>query len=464
MRVFLPLLLLFALPVSSQTNDATAPGQTTNATTETDDPWTAATKNLPSLYQSWKTEHDPAKRADLADKVVQAAMYVDDDNAHAMGDDVVRDGLPKNELAVPATVTTIKLTPLTTLWDAHTNESDFPPTPVFRRISASRFEAWTPHEGWLFDAKGRTVADVKVPRRDGSGREWFGAFLPDGRWITTDIWDNDKQLNAYTPKGDWKWELPGDKIVAALPKPAASDSDEPITPSIGWARADKTGKKWLVCLGTDYTRGLALVSPDGKFQPLPESADVWQLVYPRSLGPRGFYISMSIKSDDGKLAMDREESGHGVGVGWPSFGFPGNKAGKIIHGGNEQFGFWPGAHAIYIEADGEDVTDPHETWFFDAKGQYEGQVTASYLADTVNGRGLLLKDVQDRVLRVEHNEGLVTVPGIQAFIWPDGSVAMPVAVYDDLKLGFFLRGAGIQGSGDDSRRARAKADIVLAKW
>ena len=43
--------------------------------------------------------------------------------------------------------------------------------------------------------------EASPPRRTGRGREWYGAFLPDGRWVTTDLDDTDGRLSFFSPKG-----------------------------------------------------------------------------------------------------------------------------------------------------------------------------------------------------------------------------------------------------------------------
>jgi hypothetical protein len=483
------LILLFAAAYtgSAQTNSPASPPATNAAasTARFDENADAATQ-VPILHQAWAAEHDPAKRRDLAAQLVQAVIHVYEHQPIDIADEVARNGLPRNEIAPPPTAMDAPLTPLVTLDAVHTNEGDYPPSPVFRRLSAHRIEAWTPREGWLFDAQGKLVADVHVPRRDGAGREWFGAFLPDGAWITTDLWNDDRQLNAYTPTAVWQWELPGTKIVAALPKPETSTNNEPVVPTIGWARADSTGRKWLVGVGLDYTRGFALVDPDGHVQPLPNDTSLWSMVYPRSMGVRGYYIHLYIDSDDGRTTLSQDSAGHGVEVGWPTYSLSRSWS-AIINGGTDRFGFWPESHRIYVEAEsrGPDPWHaPHEVWFLDANGKYEAEVTGSYLADAANGRDLLLKDAGDRVLRVVSGKNGVSISGARTFTWPDGSVAVPLAVYDDLHLGFFLRTPAppaapgppplqapaappvpaLTGFDDNSRSARTAADIVLAQW
>ena len=249
----------------------------------------SAGSQIPALHRAWLAEHDQTKRRDLAGQLLEAVIHDYDAQPVEIADEVARNGAPKNEIMSPIPARVVALDPVFILKDAHSKEWDYPLSPVFRRISSHRIEAWTSREGWLFNANGKMVADVKIPRRDGSGREWFGAFLPNGTWITTDLWGDDKQLNCYDSKASWLWELPGSQLVARLPKPGTNPdfSDEPIAPSIGWARADSTGRRWLVCLGFDYARGYVLVDPARHIQPLSYTADIWNLVYPRNMGVRG---------------------------------------------------------------------------------------------------------------------------------------------------------------------------------
>ena len=355
----------------------------------------------------------------------------------------------------------MELKPLFTLKDARRSEIYFPPSPVFRRISQNRVEAWTSREGWLFNGKGHLLVDVRVPRRDGTGREWFGAFLPNGTWITTDIWDNDQQLNCYTPGGTWKWQLPGSDIAAKLPDTIPA-TGVPIYPSIGWARADKSGGRWLVSVGTEYNRGYALIDPARRIEPLPPTVHLWGLVYPRAMNVRGMYTSLFINSDDGQETLHREEAGHGMGVGWPDYSLS-NKWDRVINEGNSSFGFWPRSHSFYIET-GWNEPAPNEVWFFNESGKYEGQVTGSFLGDDATGKNILLQSTSGEVLEAGRKQDTVSILSLRAFKWPEGSVAIPLALYDNLKLGFFLRGSNLAGLSDDARRARGGADIVLGRW
>lgn len=421
-------------------------------------------KEIVSLHEAWLAEHDPAKRKELAEQLLFTVIHNYGEVPVDIADELSRDGLPKMVIVPLDSVQVRTLDPLFVLKGAQRKEWDYPESPVFRRISQNRVEAWTSKEGWLFDGRGRIVADVQVPRRDGTGREWFGAFLPDGRWITTDLWSNDEQLNGYEAKGKWLWELPGRDMVNRLPKPEANSilDDEPVVPSIGWARADKTGKRWLVGLGENFSRGYVLLDPERHIRALPYDAHLWNLVYPRAMGVRGMYTALFIESDDGKEVLLRSEAGHGVGVGWPDYNLS-NRWGVTINEGNA-FGFWPHSHDVYIDAARGEQRLP-EVWFFDANGKYQGEMAGTYLADASNGKDILVRETDSSVIEVSNRRQGPVVQSVRRFKWPDGSEALPLAIYDDLKLGFFLRGNGMDGpDADDARRARAAAEIVLARW
>jgi hypothetical protein len=378
-----------------------------------------------------------------------------------IADEVARDGLPL-EVLRPPTSSILALHPIFVLPGAHRDEIDRPDVPVFRRIAAQRVEAWIPREGWLFDGRGKVMVNAHVPRRDGSGRDWLGAFLPDGRWITTDLWENDQQLTCFDPQSDPRWELPGQKLVAAVDAAAQSAAVGPLEPSIGWARADRTGRQWLVSVGTDWARGFLLVTPERHLHALGDNVKLWREVYPRSMGVRGMFTELYIDSDDGAAALHFSEAGHGVGVGWPVY-HSANLKGVVINGGDSSFGFWPHSHALYIEADRSDPA-AHAVWFFNAQGNYQGQVEGHFLGDAADGTSLLVQTDEGAVLTVSPGRNGPVISSTRRFDWPDGSAALPLAFYDDLKIAFFLRGDGIVGSTDDARRARSAATVVLAGW
>jgi hypothetical protein len=119
---------------------------------------------------------------------------------------------------------------------------------------------------------------------------------------------------------------------------------------------------------------------------------------------------------------------------------------------------------MFIGVDGDAGSAPHRLWFFDEAGAYQGEISGDLLGDAADGRGMLVKTPDDQVVTVVRSPDGPSATRQRSFTWPDGTQALPLEIYDDLRLGFFLRGAGIHGQTDDARQARAAADIVLAKW
>jgi hypothetical protein len=421
-----------------------------------------AEAQVPKLYAAWEAERDSARRAQIGGELVEAIMHEEELPQADIADEVARDGLPLRIITPPA-AEKVALSPFATLNGVHSNDSDYPASPVFRRVADDRFEAWTTREGWLFDGKGHLLTHVKVPRRDGTGREWFGSLLPDGTWITTDLWEQDEQINAFNAQGRWLWEVKGSDILKQLPPAAAKDATG--KPLICWARADRIGHGWEVCVGEDDATACALVAEEKTVAPVPDDESAWDLVYPRAMGVRGMFTNLRIVSDDGDRTLVREEAGHGISVGWPSYSVTPGEWRRVIHSGDDYFGFWPRSHALFIEAEGNEFFSPHRVWFFDDAGRYTGQISGSYLADAGNKYGLLITSTGGAVATLMPAPKGPTVTQARAFTWPDGSRAVPLALYDDLHLGFFLHGPDLDDTNPDAaRRARATADIVLAKW
>ncbi len=292
---------------------------------------------------------------------------------------------------------------------------------------------------------------MKVPRRDGTGREWFGAFLPDGTWITTDLWEEDKQVNAFNAQGKWLWEVKGDDILKRL-APPPGQGEMPGKPLICWARADRIGEGWVVCVGEDGNTACALVAEGKTVAPMPGGEDPWDLVYPRAMGTRGFFIALSIPSDDSKLNLTRNEAGHGPGVGWPDYSLSPGEWSRVIRAGDHHFGFWPRSHALFIEAEGDEFLAPHRVWFFDEKGRYSGEIAGSWLGDAANKYGLLVNSTGDAVATLMPDPNGPVATQLRAFTWSDGTHAVPLAIYDDLHLGFFLRGPQLEDANADTAR------------
>ena len=460
MRRFTVLLASLALPSLAFAQGYIFAGQT--GTAQLYNGAAPAEPQVPRLYAAWKAERDSARRAEIGRDLVDAIIHELDLPQLTIADEVARDGLPVRVIATPP-AEKHTLNPLALLVGARASDDAWPASPVFRRLADDRVEAWTSREGWLFDGTGKLLTHVNIPRRDGTGREWFGAFLPDGTWITTDLWEQDEQINAFSAHGKWLWELKGADILKQLPP--ADKERASAKPLICWARADRIGQGWVVCVGEEDATACALVAESKTVAPVPDGEDAWSVVYPRAMGTRGFFISLGISSDDGELILSRGEAGHGAGVGWPTYSTTPGDWSRVIRSGDHKFGFWPRSHALFIEAQGDEFLSPHRVWFFDDDGRYAGEIGGSYLGDAANKYGLLVTVPGGSVATLMPGSRGPTATQTRTFTWPDGTRAVPLAIYDDLHLGFFLRGRQIADTNPETaRRASAAAAIVVAKW
>ncbi len=225
---------------------------------------------------------------------------------------------------------------------------------VFRRMTKAHFEAWTPKHGWLFNAKGQIVNEAIPPRRDGIGRGWHGAFLSDGRWITTDLWEMDKTLSFFSRSGKLVKE-----IKAANLAPVKPGKDEWVNNLIGWARCDQHGEGWVVSVGDGPGRARVFVEPNGRTRLLEDENAPWKLCFPRDVEPKGMYTSLARPSDDYTRKIWFEVPGHGAWSGYPTYHWTGkDDDAKVIPENDNNFGFLPGSHDVFI---GENVNGNSNT-------------------------------------------------------------------------------------------------------
>ncbi len=330
-----------------------------------------------------------------------------------------------------------------------------------RRLTAGALEVWTSKHGWLFDGRGKLLREASPSRGTGHGREWYGAFLPDGRWVTTDVEDFDGKLYFHASDGTLLRTTPSDELAPAM----KGDSGD----LIGWARSDRRGEGWVVSVGSEEGRATVWVGSEGPARIL-DGTERWKLCYPRALGPRGWYIEMSVPDDAGELSLSRGGAGHGPGVGFPVYARTleddEHPDGHRVPDGGYNFGFWPGKTSFFVGAESDDdrpsaarhtrkfwkgfdnslVPVVDKTWLFNEAGQVVAWVRARRIGDAADGRAMLFRVTEDsRVATIGPD---LKIEVMRRFVWKNGAVGDAVWLWDDLRLGLFVR----QGR------------LVLASW
>jgi hypothetical protein len=167
-------------------------------------------QQMPSMRQAWLAASDPDTKKKLGREMVdQAVHYKDDEEYDGLIYEVAAGGpIAALEIKIPAKTKAVKVkSGLTitsfdrqkfTAWTWHwTEAAPF----IERRITKNAVEVWTPKEGWLFSGRGKLLNHATVPRRDGKGQQWYGAFRPDGCWVTTALWERDDTLFLYAKNG-----------------------------------------------------------------------------------------------------------------------------------------------------------------------------------------------------------------------------------------------------------------------
>jgi len=410
--------------------------------------------------KAWYQEQDPKKKEAIGDTVLDLANRAENgDIAYEL---LTGKPLEHSELVVPTNAIPMNLEVLKE-WDISEHQYDIHfYDDVVRRVGLSNFELWTPTNGWLFDAQGKQVNEATVHRRDGSGREWYGAFLPDGQWITTELWGEDNRIYQFSKSG---------KFVNSFHVGMAR-----------WARASESGKDWVVGMNEGYGDTFfdkdadLKISPWGWKQrfyrllkkchlPVKESscrsvekiADAREFVSPRELGCRGFFCDMKAQSDDRNSVVGFEAAGHGRWCFWIHYQMksPLSDWGHCIPQKNyENFGFFPGSLTTWIgetkyphrpEHDGETF----RSWIIDPNGKVLGWVPAERVADDPDGHRMWFVDARGYLLKVDA-DGVVsevlhpTLPGASG-----NEAPFPHVLFPDLKLGFFYTKPG---------------HLVLARW
>lgn len=124
--------------------------------------------------------------------------------------------------------------------------------------------------------------------------------------------------------------------------------------------------------------------------------------------------------------------------------------GVVLPNGNDVFGFWPGGQNLFIGTEkefgiggpklrggAEEYPDADKTWFFDRRWRLQGWTRARRLADAADGRSMLLRtDGDSRIVTLGPDR---RASEVRRFAWPDGGTADAVTLFDDLRLGLFVR-------------------------
>ena len=398
-----------------------------------------------SLLQAWRSpnaKHDAQTRDALIESAVRGERPEIVEEVTAGGPVATKE----IKAAMPSTailLTVVKEFGELPARPFQSEENDY----VFRRMTKTRFEAWTPDHGWLFDAKGNLIHEATPPRRDGLGRQWHGAFLPDGRWVTTDLWEHDCTLTFFSRKGKWFKEM-----ASGILAPPKKSSDGNSRDLIGWARCDRDGKGWVVSIGSEGGRARIFVTPNGKPRVLDDSDtpqgdpskpwnQPWKLCYPRDLEPKGYYIALYAPSDDFQTQISLNVPGHGMWSGYPTYMWGSGSA--VIHMGSSRFGFLPQSHSVYISTDLYDKKT-NKTWFFEENAKCLGWIGAIYLADSADSKAIWVVNEQNEITVL----GLDLKERERLHFEERGAILKPLKLVPDLRLGFFAVEKG----------------VVLARW
>ncbi|MEO6054124.1 MAG: hypothetical protein ABIP97_08945 [Chthoniobacterales bacterium] len=385
------------------------------------------------LYAEWHksgSTHDAELQSNLILAAIRAERPQVVEEVAAGGD------VAAKEIKLPTEVAPL---PLKVLFDFGV----LPPGPyseqtpwVIRRMTKNHFEVWLPKHGWLFNGEGKLESEAFPPRRDGKGREWYGAFLPDGQWVTTDLWESDRTLHFFSAKGKWRKDRTAKQL--APPKDPLAFSD-----ILGWARCDKRGKGWVVSIGANGGRAIVFVTPKGEAREL-KGSEPWQLCYLRDMEPKGMFTCLSRPSDDGKTRMEFHSPSHGPQVGFPEYNFA--HAEVRIAGGDTNFGFFPGSDKVFIGASPYtwNANEPPKTWFFNPDGTCLGWIRGAYLTDSADGKAMLFLDANGDVVTMSTE----LVSKSRERFTVDGVPAIASRLFPDLHLGLF----------------RVKEELILARW
>jgi hypothetical protein len=426
---------------------------------------------ISNALAQWRAETNAEAKAKIEELIVhQCGVF---DSPEVVEELVGGKPLGETRIVLPVKEESLPLTALKE-WDFTLNGFYQMPDEVIRRIGPKNFELWTPKRGWLFDEKGHVLGEAKVPRRDGTGREWYGAFLPSGEWITTDLWGEDGRLYIFSPEN---------KLFRAFPTKKYTGKAEYDWRgyTVAWARADETGRQWAAQIGLDGGWCGLLISPwdwqsrlsaalEKMHIPSPSSwvlarkvEDPKAFVDRRELGSRGNCILLTAQSSDGKSSVEHCGHSHGSETELPTYSMRGAGVGwnhvipVMFHGkytGRGSFGFFPASQAVWIGG-GKDPIRPNQqmggfrTWIIEPSGKVLGWLPAERVGDDPDGKRMWFVDEQARLLKVAPDGTVSEVlqPTLPGATGPDAPFAH--VLFPDLKLGFFYTKPG---------------HLVLARW
>ncbi|MDB6174117.1 MAG: hypothetical protein JWL59_3428 [Chthoniobacteraceae bacterium] len=362
--------------------------------------------------------------------------------------EVIADGrLAETRVKVPAKAKTVTVEPRREIKKGPNGTGHI----VWRRITPSRFEVWNSARGYLFDAKGNLVHSAKPPRKDGYGREWLGAFLPDGHWITTELLESDGRVYIFDAKEHCTREIKAGNLL----EEGATHGKPLLVP---WARSTKDGDEWLVRIGSEEGLGEVLLKADGTSRPAKAPPSLWQRCMARQLGIRltGGITGYTNESDDGAVQMHSQQPGHGNGVGNPEYELV--SATDTVALGNipsdgRIFGFWPHSHACHVFND-------QFTWFFDASGKYQGWVEGQRVGDAADGKLMIFRQTDGACITVSPD---LHALGRQRFVLPNGHQLYPLELHPDIGLGVFVTKA--PGEHDElTDNLLGSRKVIIGRW
>lgn len=367
-------------------------------------------------------------------------------------DEVIADGrLLESEVKLPTESHTVRLD--VKLEVPHVHGKWGQSAVVWRRITSSSFELWTPSQGWLFNRNGEVVHTAKPPRTDGEGRQWIGAFLPDGHWLTTELHEGDGRAYIFNAKGRCTHEIKSGNL---LNLPGYREK----TLIIPWARSDRDGDAWVVRVGSEEGLGESLLEPDGTWRRIKGSRSIWQHCMTRQLGVRlmAGICYFEVESDDGKARMQSGQPSHGSGVGNPTYEINtplGMESLGHIPSDGRDFGFWPSSHAVQ-------VFNGHRTWFFDATRHFQGWIAGERVGDGADRKSMIFRLDDGRYVTVSPS---LTASSVGSYELPDGQRLYPLELQSDIGLGLFAT----RPSEDDraitsNRLLEAGAKVYVAQW